>query len=69
MVSETASLRLAERVAEMDVEQCLRVTRFGSVTTEEQLAFSNACFERLGKLKAEDPAAFTAASKRLGWDR
>ena len=52
----------------MDVEQCLRVVRFGpSPTTEEQLAFSNACFERLGELKAEDPAAFTTASKRLGW--
>lgn len=56
-----------DKVAQMDVEQCLRVTRFGSPSTDEQLAFSNACFERLGKLKAEDPVAFTAASKRLGW--
>jgi hypothetical protein len=56
------------QVEQMSVEECLRVTRFGKPMTEQQLAFSNACFERLGKLKAEDPAAFTAASKRLGWD-
>jgi hypothetical protein len=59
---------VAERVAGMDVEQCLQVVRFSpSPRTDEQLAYINACFDRMGKLKADDPAAFTAASKRLGW--
>lgn len=61
---------LEELVESMDVEQCLWVVRFGGPPrTVEQLAYVNACFERLGVLKREDPEAFTVASKRLGWGR
>jgi hypothetical protein len=55
-------------VDHLSMEQCLRIVRFGKPTTDEQLVRSNAVYERLGKLKAEDPAAFTAASKAVGWD-
>lgn len=60
---------MSANVDHLDVEQCLAIVRFGKPTTDAQLAASNAAFERLGKLKTEDPAAFTRASKNLGWDR
>jgi hypothetical protein len=67
LMTEPAKLRAVERAAALDMFGCLRVVRFGKPTTEDQLALSNACFERLRKLKAEDPTGFTAASKALGW--
>lgn len=52
----------------MTVEELLRVVRFGKPTTDVQLEHSNSCFAELGKRKAADPAAFTEASKKVGWD-
>lgn len=67
-MEKTELQEINERVLKMNVEECLRVVRFSPpATTASDLAFKNACYERMGHLRRLDPVAFTAASKNLGW--
>jgi hypothetical protein len=51
-------------------EQVLRWNRFlPSPRTVGEVAVLDAVVERLGELRAEDPAAMVRASKAIGWDR
>lgn len=51
------------------VERCLEWHRFlPSPQNEEQVAVINAEVAKLAELRKADPAAFTRASKNLGWE-
>lgn len=59
----------AEVEAADDVEVLLRWNRFlGPPSNAEQVDVIKAVVARLAILRQQDSAAFTAASKRLGWD-
>lgn len=54
-------------VEQADVRQLLGWNRFLPSPTDEERPAATRAFERLGELQEADPAAFTAASKDLGW--
>lgn len=51
------------------VEQVLRWNRFMPLPqSDDDIVVIVAVVDRLGKLREQNPAAFTAASKNIGWD-
>ena len=53
-----------------DVEQVLRWNRFlPRAQNEEDFAAVTAIVNRLGELRAQDLAAYVAASKSIGWEK
>lgn len=57
-------------IAAADVRQCLSWNRFlPGPRDDSDVTALNAIVKRLTALRDQDPDAYTAASKGIGWDR